>query len=81
MSLLLTVELSYVLISEYFAHASVYMAKLIARTKILASQEDEKDRRETGRDDDDDPPGAPSFWVVPRFPQGGGDAAGVPGGS
>ena len=75
LTLLLTVELSYVLISEYFAHASVYMARLIARTKILATEVADEYRRKTGRGDDDDPPGAPSFWVVPRFPQGGSDAA------
>jgi len=75
LTLLLTVELSYVLISEYFAHASVYMARLIARTKILATKAAEDYRRQTGRDDDDDdPPGAPSFWIAPRFPQRGSDA-------
>jgi hypothetical protein len=76
MILLLTVELSYVLVSEYFAHASVYMARLIARTKILATEIAEGLRRATRRDDDDDdPPGAPAFRVVPRFPQGGAEAA------
>ena len=70
--LLLTVELSYVLVSEYFGHASVYMARLIARTKILSAKAADQLRRETaalfGRDDDaDDPPGTPAFRAVPRF--------------
>jgi hypothetical protein len=73
--LLLTVEMSYVLVSEYFGHASVYMARLIARTKILAAEAADEYRRKTralfGRDDDDDDDVPPSrsrgFRVVPRF--------------
>lgn len=46
LTLLLTVELSYVLVSEYFGHATVYMARLIARTKIEAAKAAGNYRRE-----------------------------------
>jgi hypothetical protein len=38
LALLLTVELSYVLVSEYFAHASLYMVRLMGRTRFLAAK-------------------------------------------
>ena len=73
MLLLVTVEISYVLISEYFGHASIYMARLIARTKILGAEVADEYRRKTaalfGRDgngDDDDEPPRMSFRVMPR---------------
>jgi hypothetical protein len=49
LGLLLTVELSYVLVSECFGHATIYMARLIARTKILAAEAAEHYRQSTGR--------------------------------
>jgi hypothetical protein len=64
MALLLMVELSYVLVSEYFAHASVYMARLIARTKILAAEAADQYRRKTASMFGDNT-GRP-FRVVPR---------------
>ena len=71
LALLLTVELSYVLVSEYFAHASVYMARLISRTRILAADAADEYRRRTGGGGG--PPAAPgkrertAFRVIPRF--------------
>ena len=71
LALLLTVELSYVLVSEYFAHASVYMARLIARTRILAAEAADEYRRRTGGGGG--PPAASgkrertAFRVIPRF--------------
>jgi len=47
LALLLVMELSYVLVSEYFGHASIYMARLIARTKILAAETADHYRRAT----------------------------------
>lgn len=68
LGLLLTVELSYVLVSEYFGHATVYMARLIARTKILAAEAAEQYCRATGdlsqrRGGSD----RPTFRLLPRF--------------
>lgn len=76
LALLLTVELSYILVSDYFGHASVYMARLIERTKILGAMaaaryrravialsqdhEDTKNHEETKK--------RPTFRVIPRFP-------------
>ena len=69
--LLLTVELSYVLVSEYFGHASVYMVRLMSRTRVLAAEVAEDTRRKIaalfGKDDDDDPPGGVAYRVLPRF--------------
>jgi Domain of unknown function (DUF4407) len=73
--LLLTVELSYVLVSEYFGHASVYMVRLMARTRVLAAEVAEDTRRkiaalfgkDDGDDPDDDPPGGVAYRVLPRF--------------
>ena len=48
LALLLVMELSYVLVSEYFGHASIYMVRLIARTKILAAEAADHYRRTTG---------------------------------
>jgi hypothetical protein len=66
LTLLLTVELSYVLVSEYFGHASIYMAKLMARTRLAAMEEAAAVRRRMkemfGGDDDQ-----PSYRVMPRF--------------
>jgi uncharacterized protein DUF4407 len=70
LALLLTVEMSYVLISEYFGHASIYMARLIARTKILAAEAADDFRRKTGalfaQASD-----RSTFRVVPLFPKAG----------
>jgi hypothetical protein len=69
LALLLTVELSYVLVSEYFGHASIYMARLIARTKILAADAADEYRRRMGGGGP--PSGGPTvFRVIPRFPKG-----------
>ena len=70
LGLLLMVELSYVLVSEYFGHASVYMARLIARTKILAADAADEYRRKIGAlfEPDGERTGA-KFRVVPRFGQ------------
>jgi len=69
LTLLLTVELSFVLVSEYFGHASVYMARLIARTKSLAADAGEQYQQKIAalfrRDGDGAERG--SFRVVPRF--------------
>jgi hypothetical protein len=68
LTLLLTVELSYVLVSEYFGHATVYMARLIARTKILAAEAAADYRRRTAvmfRQQGGDP--RTTFRVMPRF--------------
>jgi hypothetical protein len=76
LGLLLTVELSYVLVSEYFGHATIYMARLIARTKILAAEAAEHYRQSTGqlfthngRNE------GPVFRLLPRFkkPEEGGE--------
>jgi Domain of unknown function (DUF4407) len=68
--LLLTVELSYVLASEYFGHANTYMPRLIARTKILAAKAADDFRQQTGalfaQAGD-----RTSFRVVPLFPKAG----------
>jgi hypothetical protein len=62
------VEVSYVVVSEYFEHASVYKARLIARTKIMGAGEGERYRRTTvemfppDRADD-----KTVFRIVPRF--------------
>jgi hypothetical protein len=68
LTLLLTVELSYVLVSEYFGHATVYMPRLIARTKILAAEAAEQYRRSTG-DLSQRRGGSerPTFRLLPRF--------------
>jgi hypothetical protein len=68
LGLLLMVEVSYVVVSEYFEHASVYKARLIARTKIMGAGEGERYRRTTvemfppDRADD-----KTVFRIVPRF--------------
>jgi len=70
LALLLTVELSYVLISEYFGHASVYMARLIARTKTLAAEVADEYRRKVGAQFQADDAREPTvFRVIPRFPK------------
>jgi hypothetical protein len=70
LTLLLTVELSYVLVSEYFSHASIYMLRLMARTRLFALETADQLRRKLealrGKDDPQDPPG-PSYQVLPRF--------------
>jgi Domain of unknown function (DUF4407) len=66
--LLLVMEMSYVLVSEYFAHASIYEVRLIARTKILAAEAAEQYRRSADvlyRSPAATP--QPSFRVIPRF--------------
>jgi Domain of unknown function (DUF4407) len=69
--LLLTVELSYVLVSEYFGHASIYMARLIARTRIAAAEVAAETWRRMkalhGGDDDPSDPPSLSYRVLPRF--------------
>jgi hypothetical protein len=73
LALLLVVELSYVVVSEYFGHATVYMARLIARTKILAAEAADQYRRSTGALFGQE--GArelTSFRVLPRFAQSAG---------
>jgi Domain of unknown function (DUF4407) len=71
LTLLLTVELSYVLVSEYFSHASIYMLRLMARTRFFALETADQLRRKLKalRDGDDDPPDppVPSYRVLPRF--------------
>jgi hypothetical protein len=66
LTLLLTVEVSYVLVSEYFGHATVYMPRLIARTKTLAAEAAAQYQRATAlfRRDDVRPT---LFRVFPRF--------------
>jgi hypothetical protein len=68
LGLLLMVELSYVLVSEYFEHASVYKARLIARTKIMAAEAARQYRRTS---DAMFPPDQTAeqtvFRIVPRF--------------
>jgi hypothetical protein len=66
LGLLLTVELSYVLVSEYFGHATIYMARLIARTKILAAEAAEHYRQSTGRLFQQNDEGS-VFRLLPRF--------------
>jgi hypothetical protein len=78
LALLLMVEVSYVVVSEYFEHASVYKARLIARTKILAAGEGDRLRRSTGEMFPPDSVGDKTvFRVVPRFESkdGGADRA------
>lgn len=70
LALLLAVEMSYVLISEYFGHASIYMARLIARTKILAAEAADDFRRKTGALFAT-PGDRSTFRVVPLFPKAG----------
>ncbi len=71
LTLLLTVELSYVLASEYFGHASVYMARLIARTRRLAAEAAGEYWRWmqalAGEGNDPSNPPQPSYRVLPRF--------------
>lgn len=73
MALLLTVELSFVLVSEYFGHASIYMTRLMARTRYLAAEVAAEYRRKIAAlfdgGDNTDPPGAPvmSYRMLPRF--------------
>ena len=73
MALLLTVELSYVIVSEYFSHASIYMARLIARTKILAAQAADEYRHAAGGLFSPKG-GRTAFRVVPRFEKSRSDA-------
>lgn len=68
--LLLTVELSYVLASEYFGHANTYMPRLIARTIFLASETAADHRRKTGALFAQDGEKT-SCRVVPLFPKAG----------
>lgn len=74
MALLLTVELSYVIVSEYFSHASIYMARLIARTKILAAQAADEYRHAAGGLFSPKG-GRAAYRVVPRFEKSRSDAA------
>ena len=68
LTLLLTVELSYVLASEYFGHASVYMARLIARTRMLAAETaGEYWRLMKALAGEGDEPPQPVYRVLPRF--------------
>jgi hypothetical protein len=68
LALLLMVEVSYVVVSEYFEHASVYKVRLIARTKIMAAGEGDRLRRSTGEMFPSDPVGDKTvFRIVPRF--------------
>ena len=62
LALLLLIELSYILVSEYFAHASIYDARLIARTRILAAEAAEHYRRSVGMQDM-----PTTSRVIPRF--------------
>ena len=66
LTLLLTVELSYVLVSEYFGHASVYMVRLMARTRFLANEVAAEYRRKMAALFDGDEPRM-SYRVLPRF--------------
>jgi hypothetical protein len=66
LALLLVIELSYVLVSEYFSHASIYTARLIARTKILAAEAADEYRRRALLQQDGERERV-AFRVIPRF--------------
>jgi len=71
LTLLLTIELSYVLVSEYFGHASVYMTRLMARTRIHAAEATANYRRrltELFGGEEGEP--RLSYRVSPRFGTG-----------
>jgi hypothetical protein len=72
LGLLLMMEISYVVSSEYFSHASIHEARLIARTKTLAAQAASQYRNTAGALFQPDNAGGRlpehgSFRVVPRF--------------
>ena len=68
LALLLLMELSYVLVSEYFGMPASYMARLIARTKILAAEAADEYRRRTATlFQQDGERERIAFRVLPRF--------------